>query len=142
MAAEDEGNQKALFSLTSTPRCKEGRYSFPGLLHFTLDSTLYGRVLSKEVSSTILKVFGMTQHGIEPRSPGPLANTILTRPMSRCNRTLAWWLKCLLIAQETWVQSQVASYQRLKKWYLIPPCLTLSIIRYVSKVSGANQWKE
>ena len=31
-------------------------------------------MLSKEVSSTVLKVFGMTQPGIEPRSPEPLAN--------------------------------------------------------------------
>ena len=30
---------------------------------------------------------------------------------------------------KTRVQSQVKSYQRLKKWYLMPPCLTLSIIR-------------
>ena len=37
------------------------------------------------------------------------------------------------MARETGVQSQVESYQRLKKWYLIPPCLTLSIIRYVSR---------
>ena len=34
----------------------------------------------------------------------------------------------------TWVQSQVESYQRLKKWYLIPPCLTHSLIRYESRV--------
>ena len=27
------------------------------------------------------------------------------------------------------VQSQVESYQRLEKWYLMPLCLTLSIIR-------------
>ena len=27
------------------------------------------------------------------------------------------------------VQSQVKSYQKLKKWYLIPLCLTLCIIR-------------
>ena len=27
-------------------------------------------------------------------------------------------------ARETWVQSQVESYQRLKKCYLMPPCLT------------------
>ena len=27
------------------------------------------------------------------------------------------------------VQSQIKSYQRLKKWYLMPPCLTLSIIK-------------
>ena len=42
---------------------------------------------------------------------------------------------------ETWVQSQVVSYQRLKKWYLIPPCLTLSIIRYRSKVKWSNPGK-
>ena len=34
-----------------------------------------------------------------------------------------------LMAQEIWVQSQVELYQRLKKWYFILPCLTLSIIR-------------
>ena len=34
-------------------------------------------MLSKVVSSSIFKVFGMTRPGIEPRSPGPLANTLL-----------------------------------------------------------------
>ena len=34
-----------------------------------------------------------------------------------------------IIARDTWVQSPVESYQRLKKWHLMPPCLTLSIIR-------------
>ena len=43
--------------------------------------TLYCWVLSKEASSTIFKVFGMMRLGIEPRSPGPLANTLPTRPM-------------------------------------------------------------
>ena len=42
---------------------------------------------------------------------------------------LAWWFECSPMARETWVQSQVESYQRLKKWYLLPPCLTLSITR-------------
>ena len=41
-------------------------------------------MLSKEVSSTIFKVFGMTRLWIEPRSPGLLADTLLTRPMSQC----------------------------------------------------------
>ena len=45
--------------------------------------TLYCRVLSKEVSSTIFKVFGTTWPGIEPRSSVPLANTLPTGPMSR-----------------------------------------------------------
>ena len=42
---------------------------------------------------------------------------------------------------ETWVQSQVESHQRLKKWYLMPPYLTLSIIRYASRVKWSNPGK-
>ena len=42
------------------------------------------------------------------------------------------------MAWETWVQSQVESYQRLKKWYLMLPCLTLSIIRQGSRVKWNN----
>ena len=41
----------------------------------------------------------------------------------------------------TGVQSHVESYQRLLKWYLIPPCLTLSIIRYVSRIKWSNPGK-
>ena len=48
-----------------------------------LISTLYCWVLIKEVSSTYFKVFDMTRPGIESRSPGPLANNLPTRPMSR-----------------------------------------------------------
>ena len=33
------------------------------------------------VSSSIFKVFGMTRPGIEPRSPGPLANTLTAGPI-------------------------------------------------------------
>ena len=42
------------------------------------------------------------------------------------------------MAREIWAQSQVESYQRLKKWYLMLSCLTLSIIRYVSRVKWSN----
>ena len=42
------------------------------------------------------------------------------------------------MVREAGVQSQVESHQRLKKWYLIPPCLTLSIIRYRSRVKWCN----
>ena len=80
-----KGDQKAPFSIATTPRCRGGHNSFrwiaplnPRLLHLTLDCW----ALSKEVSSTIFKVFGMTQPGIEPKSPGPLANTQHTRPMT------------------------------------------------------------
>ena len=45
--------------------------------------TLYCWVLIKEASSTIFEVFGMTWPEIETMSPGPLAKTLATRPMSR-----------------------------------------------------------
>ena len=44
--------------------------------------SLYCWLLSKEVSSTIFKVFRMTRPGTESRYPGHLANTLPTRPMS------------------------------------------------------------
>ena len=45
------------------------------------------------------------------------------------------------MARKIWVQSQVESYQRLKKWYLMPTCLTLSIIRYGSREKWRNPGK-
>ena len=54
---------------------------------------------------------------------------------------MAYWVENSLIVRETWVQSQVESYQRLKKWYLIPPCLTLSNVQYVSRVKWSNPGK-
>ena len=35
-----EGNPKAPFSIATTPMCRGGRYSFSGLLYFTLDPYL------------------------------------------------------------------------------------------------------
>ena len=48
------------------------------------------------------------------------ADTIRQVEMKEKNLNHQW-------SPETGVQTQVESYQRLKKWYLIPPCLTLSI---------------
>ena len=45
------------------------------------------------------------------------------------------------MVRETWVQSQVMSFQRLLKWYLMLPCLTLSNMRYVSRVKWSNPGK-
>ena len=58
---------------------------------------------------------------------------ILTGSMSK-------WVECLPVVRETWVQSEVASYQRLLKWYLIPPCLTLSnMLGIKSKVEQSRE---
>ena len=51
------------------------------------------------------------------------------------------WVECSPRVWETRVQSQVSSYQRLLKWYLIPPCLTFSNIRYVSRAKWSNPEK-
>ena len=45
------------------------------------------------------------------------------------------------MVEEIEVQSQVKSYQRLKKWYLMPPCFTLSIIKLGSRVKWSNPSK-
>ena len=42
---------------------------------------------------------------------------------------------------ETGVHSQVESCQRLKKCFLIPPCLTLTIIKFESRVKWNNPEK-
>ena len=51
------------------------------------------------------------------------------------------WVECSPMVRETWFQSQVASYQRFLKWYSILPCLTLSNIRYISRVKWSNPGK-
>ena len=54
---------------------------------------------------------------------------------------LAHWVECSSMARETGVLSQVKSYKKLKKCYLISPCLTPSIIRHVSRVKWSNPGK-
>ena len=55
---------------------------------------------------------------------------------------MSQWVECSSMVREIRVQSQVESYQKLfKKWHLIPPCLTLSFIRYVWRVKWSNQGK-
>ena len=61
-------------------RCKAECYSFLWVVPLYPWYILYKFwVLSKEVSSTIFWVFGMTWPGIEAQSLRPLANTLLTK---------------------------------------------------------------
>ena len=55
----------------------------------------------------------------------------------RAGSTTWWWwcyIYIYIYIYISCVQSQVASCQSLLKWYLIPRCLILSNIRYVSRV--------
>ena len=69
-----EGDPKAPFSIATIPRSLD--FSTLPLIR-----TLSCWVLRNAASSTIFWVFGMTRPGIEPRSPVPLANTLLIRPI-------------------------------------------------------------
>ena len=72
-------------------------------------------------------------HGLVPHlSKKKLCRFLLV--FLHLHQTLALSLECSLMSRETWVQSQIESYQILLKWYLILPCLTLSIIRYGLRV--------
>ena len=67
--------------------------------------------------------------------------TIFSYPNFLASIILASWVECSPMVRETWDWTQVTSYQRLSKWYLIPPCLTVSNIRYVSRVKWSNPGK-
>ena len=74
--------------------------------------------------------------------PQSLVNGVLNVTWTHLCLQFEWFsVECSPMARKTGVQSQVELNQRLKKWYLIPPCLTLSIIRYVSRVKWSNPRK-
>ena len=73
-----EGDPKAPFSIATTQRCRGRRYSFTlDCSTLPLIRTIYCWVLSKEVSSTIFKVFGMTRPGL----PDHWRTRLPTRPI-------------------------------------------------------------
>ena len=76
LATVVRGTQKAPFSITTTLRCRGGRYYFPWIDPlYTWYVPYIAECLSKEASSTIFKVFDMTRPEIEPRTPGTLAKS-------------------------------------------------------------------
>ena len=92
--------------------------------------TLYCWVLSKAVSSTIFKVFGMTRPKIEPRSPGQLANTLPTWPVSRLRIPNS--LFC-----SYWILSSKNSMERGIRWMFLCKRVRLSSPRKRRKNSSA-----
>ena len=149
-----EGVPKNPFSIATTPRCRGGRSSF--LLDCSsllLIHTLYCWVLSKEVSSTIFKVFGMTRPGIVLRSPGPLANTLPTKSPNNCMSVApsqVLWLKCFqlnfeIVGSRTWrgfrelsfaiyLYIYIYIYKLVNKWI----CNLLSFLLRCS--TRPNEW--
>ena len=76
LATAVEDNPKAPFSIATTPRCREGHYSFPCIAPLYPWSTPYKLNVKQGGIQYHFLVFGMTRPRIEPWSPGPLPNTI------------------------------------------------------------------
>ena len=96
MAIVVEGDPKAPLSIATTLRCRGGRYFFPWI------ATLYW-VLSKVASSTVFESLVWLRPGIEPRSRGPMANTLMfTTPIYYkyiiiCFQSNTFWFKFSLV---------------------------------------------
>ena len=126
-----------------------GAYLFMGNAVYTLVSRIYANetdLFANECHSLIWFICGkaykhfvcyLMRNWIDLYMFDCNYNNVFNAPSG----SLAQWVECLLMVRETWVPSQFASYQRLLKWYLIPPCLALSIIRYVSRVKWSNPGK-
>ena len=116
------------------------------MLHLLLILTLMCWVLSKVASSTIFWVFGMTWPGIEPQSSGPLADTLLIRPMARWfmydtvyligqyhiymtnNPTIIFLNKILMFF---WTKNKILLF--LAEYYTIKMGITYLFLNYVTK---------
>ena len=83
MSTAVKGDTKDPFSIATTPMYKGERYSFPGLLHFTLGPYLMMLSFKQCNIEYHFWVFCTTRPGIEPRSPRSLPNTLLIRPIIR-----------------------------------------------------------
>ena len=90
----------------------------------------YGVVLSWQSSATFISCYSKELNALNAQ-----VSTRKSLPWWKVGYhpktgPLALWVKCSPMVRDTGVQSQVESYQRLKKWYLMLPCLALSIIRW------------
>ena len=77
-----EGDPKAPFSIATTTRCRGGCYSVLWIAPIYPGPHLKMLRAKKSTNKYYFWVFCITRSGIEPRSSGPLPNTLLHRPMA------------------------------------------------------------
>ena len=100
--------------------------------------TLYCWVLSKAISSTIFWVFGKTQPGTEPRSTGPLANTLLIYQPHHVSRM---WYKINGPVVITWIGREHGLYSSASPISLIEHCVTFRHDRRLLSLLGfVHNW--
>ena len=87
-----ESNPKDPLSIASTRDVGEGATPFPGLFHFTLDPYLIMLIVKQgSIKYHIFESLVWLHLEFEPRSPGPLANTVCVIGR-KTQRTVIWLL--------------------------------------------------
>ena len=106
--------QRIPFHLLLHQGVREGATLFPGLLHFTLDPYLIILSVKQGHIKYHFWVFGMTWSGIEPQSPGPLANTLPRRPMGWYKPINKWMYVGFYVCLHTNSHTYKFSFYQLK----------------------------
>ena len=88
-------------------------------------------MLNQEVSSTIFKVSGITWPGIEPRSPGPLANTLPIWPNSQLSPTITLWVSCKGC-------HQIPSHEKNKQTHLLFESVFINMLIFQTGLSDLS----
>ena len=119
-----EGDLKVSFSIATTPKYRGWHYSFPWIALFYPWYVPYNAECSVRLHQVpFLWIFGMSRPEIKPRSTGPL--------------TTKW--RVFINGPEDQGSITGRVVPKTQKWYLMPPCLILSIIRYGSRVKWNTQ---
>ena len=108
-----QSDPKAPLAIATTPRSRGGRDPFPGLLHFTLDAYLI--MLSVKQGGIKHQYFSLWYD--------------LARDWTPVSRT---------IGEHSNHYANGPVIPKTKKCYLMPPCFTLSIMKYGSRVKWGN----
>ena len=114
--------QTNIYIIATTPMCNRGHYSFASIDQFTFDPYLI--------------MLSVKQGSIKYH----FQSLVLLDLVYTC----IYWQMFRVFANASGDQGPIPGWiiPKTEKWYLMPPYLTLSIIRYGSRVSGPIQVKE
>ena len=111
-----EGDPKASFSIV---RCRGGRYSIPWIAQlYPWFSPYSAECLTRRHQVPFFKSLVWLWPGIEPQSPGPLANTLLIIPMARYSNKYYMLIFIEIILIENYVQYKWTPGKLLLIWKL------------------------
>ena len=136
-----KGDPKPPFLIATTPKCEGRRSSILWIAHLLMLRVKQGGIKYHFLS------FGMTRPGIEPRSPGRLAKTLLIKPMARFITWNFWRLWSGVIRRLPFqsllywsVGEGTTPFYGLLNLTLDPPLLMLSVKQGDIKNQFLSHW--